>query len=216
MQFPKLKVFQVSRKWLVVPLVVGALAVGLVVGAGATALAATALADGHRADGSSRNFAARVADKLTGALGLETAITESQVEDAFNAAHGDWQEEMLQARLDALAVAEGPAAAIMTWFSAYPYSDLIKLRPVGLVQSDRVSGVLERLVAREAISQAQADGIQAWYAERPELPAGLEQSRGHFRGRDGDGRRGGHHWGKGDGDGFRGGRHWGKDDGFGF
>ena len=209
-----------SRKWLLVPLVAGALVVGIGAGALITASAATALAHGKGGGhgfGQSSGFAARVAGHLTSILGLETAITESQVQTAFNAAYGDRQEEQLQARLDQLEVEDATATAVMDWFNAYPYADLIRLRPIGLADSDQVSNALDKLVEKERITQTQSDGIQSWYDDRPDLPAGLERSGKGDR----DGRRGHHRRGDKDGNGsqsdddgdantrFRGGFGWG-------
>ena len=200
------------RKRFSILLVAGALALGLVGGGLLTAAAATgAIAANYGAagdgDSSGRSFADRVAEKLTAALGLDDAdaITEAQVQDAFNGATGDRQAEKLQAKLDELDVADATATAITDWFNDYPYSNLIRIRPIGLASSDKVSGALERLVEKERITQAQSDGIQAWYDRRPDLPDGLEHSgrhghRGHGRGGDGDG-SGHHRGGDGDGDG---------------
>ena len=141
-----------------------------------------------------------MAGKLTSALGLsqDEAITESQVQAAFHGAAGNQQDERLQARLDELEVEAETATAIMDWFRAYPYSDLIRLRYIGLASAGQVSDGLEHLVERERITQAQSDGIQSWFDDRPELPEGLgkvrhggrsgfHEGRGEHRGRHSDG-----------------------------
>ncbi len=201
---------KIVRNKFFIMLVVGALALGLV--GGAVLAATTPRAPGSfngDSDGYDKGFAARVAEKLNRALGLEPEqqITETQMQDAFNSAAGDQQEELLQARLDALEVEEAAAAAIMDWFKEYPATDFPRLRYIGLADSERVKSALEHLVDKERITQAQADGIQSWYADRPDLPEGLEKSGRHGWGgkrgfRDGDGR--GHHR---DGDGDRKGHH---------
>ena len=185
MKFTRNKVFLM--------LVAGVLALGI---AGGAVLATTTASAQENPDseGSSKSFAARVADKLNAALGLEENITEAQVQDAFDGATGDRQEEKLQARLDEMEVEEATATAIMDWFQAYPYTDLAKLRYIGLASSEKVEGALERLVEKERITQAQSDGIQSWYDDRPELPEGLERSGRH--GRHGGEERGGHHGGR--------------------
>ena len=186
MKFTKNKVFLM--------LVAGALVLGI---AGGTILAATASTANAQENGAGQgqSFAARVAEKLTAALGLEQDITEAQVQEAFDGARADQQVDLLQRRLDKLEEGEKvtaeESAAIMDWFQAYPYTDLVKLRYIGLASSEKVEGVLERLVEKDRITQAQSDGIQSWYDDRPELPEGLERSGRH--GRDG---RGGHHGGR--------------------
>ena len=169
-------------------LLAGALAIGI---AGGAIMATTTASAQENSNDSGKSFAARVADKLNAALGLEEDITEAQVQEAFDGAATDRQDEKLQARLDEMEVEEATATAIMDWFKAYPYTDLVKLRYIGLASSEKVEGILERLVEKERITQAQSDGIQSWYDERPELPEGLERSGRH--GRDG---RGGHHGGR--------------------
>ena len=172
-------------------LLAGALAIGI---AGGAIMATTTASAQGNSNGSGQSFAARVADKLNAALGLDEDITEAQVQAAFNGAATDRQEEKLQARLDEMEVEEATATAIMDWFQAYPYTDLVKLRYIGLASSEKAEGVLERLVEKERITQAQSDGIQSWYDDRPELPEGLERSGRH--GRHGGEERGGHHGGR--------------------
>ncbi|MYC30605.1 MAG: hypothetical protein F4X65_11050 [Chloroflexi bacterium] len=179
-----------TRKRVFLMLAVGALALGL---AGGTAVAVTAsgvhahggIGWGSGSDGTS--FASRVAAKLNDALDLDEDITEAQVQTAFNGATADRQVEALEARLDDLEVEESVKTGITDWFDEYPYNDLIRLRPIGLAESDRVSSHLERLVEKERITQAQSDAIQSWYDDRPDLPQGLERAgRGHHRSRGGD------------------------------
>ena len=183
MKFTKNKVFLM--------LVAGALALGI---AGGTILAATASTANAQENGAGQgqSFAARVAEKLTAALGLKQDITEAQVQEAFDGARADQQVDLLQRRLDKLEEGEKvtaeESAAIMDWFQAYPYTDLVKLRYIGLASSEKVERILERLVEKERITQAQSDGIQSWYDDRPELPEGLERSGRHGRG--------GHHGGR--------------------
>ena len=173
-------------------LLAGALAVGI---AGGAIIATNTASAQENSNGSGKSFAARVAEKLTAALGLEQDITEAQVQEAFDGARADQQVDLLQRRLDKLEEGEKvtaeESAAIMDWFQAYPYTDLVKLRYIGLASSEKVEGILERLVEKERITQTQSDGIQSWYDDRPELPEGLERSGRHDR----DGRRG-HHGGR--------------------
>ena len=177
-------------------LVAGALVLGI---AGGAIIATTTASAQENSNGSGKGFAARVAEKLTSALGLsqDEAITEFQVQAAFHGAAGDQQDERLQARLDELEVEAETATAIMDWFRAYPYSDLIRLRYIGLASAGQVSDGLEHLVERERITQAQSDGIQSWFDDRPELPEGLgkvrhggrsgfHEGRGEHRGRHSD------------------------------
>ena len=171
-------------------LLAGALAIGIAGGAVLATANATASAQ-ENSNGRGKNFAARVADKLNAALGLEQDITEAQVQAAFDGAATDQQEEKLQARLDEMEVEAATATAIMDWFKAYPYTDLARLRYIGFASSAKVEGVLERLVEKERITQTQSDGVQSWYDDRPELPEGLERSGRHGR----DGKRG-HHGGR--------------------
>ena len=181
-------------------LVAGALVLGI---AGGAIIATTTASAQENSNGSGKSFAARVAEKLTSALGLsqDEAITEFQVQAAFHGAAGDQQDERLQARLDELEVEAETATAIIDWFRAYPYSDLIRLRYIGLASAGQVSDGLEHLVERERITQAQSDGIQSWFDDRPELPEGLgkvrhggrsgfHEGRGEHRGRHSDGDNG--------------------------
>ena len=176
-----------TRKKVFLMLAAGALTLGL---AGGTAVAVTASnahahgGIGWGAGGDGTSFASRVAAKLNEALDLDEDITEAQVQTAFNGATADRQAEALEARLDDLEVEESVKTEITDWFDEYPYDDLIRLRTIGLAESDRVSGHLERLVEKERITQAQSDAIQSWYDDRPDLPEGLERSgRGHHKSR---------------------------------
>lgn len=186
---------KITRKRVFITLIIGALALGIAGGAALLATVATThTAQAHGGYGKwggngnsgDASFAARVADKLNAALGLEQDITESQVQTAFDAAAADRQAEALSDRLDDLEVDSETKTAIMDWFTAYPYDDLIRLRPLGLAPSDKVSSYLERLVERERITQAQADGIQSWYDQRPALPEGVEPAGKSRRHRGGD------------------------------
>ena len=140
---------------------------------------------GNGGDGAS--LAARIAEKLNGALDLDEDITEAQVRTALNGVTADRQEEILEARIDELDVTDDTKTEILDWFDDYPYADLIRFRTVGLASSDNVSNFLARLVEKEKITQAQSDGIQGWYDDRPDLPEGLERSGFGRHGRGGDG-----------------------------
>ena len=179
-----------TRNKVFLMLAAGALALGL---AGGTAVAITASSAhahggiGWGASGDGTSFASRVAAKLNEALDLDEDITEAQVQTAFNGVTADRQEEALEARLDELEVEDSVKTEITDWFDDYPYDDLIRLRSIGLAESDRVSGYVERLVDKERITQAQSDAIRSWYDDRPDLPDGLERSgRGHHKSRGGD------------------------------
>jgi len=186
-------------------LVVGAAALGIAGGIAFATTAASALAHGGYGGGGSNDgtsFAAKVAEKLNAALSLDDDITEAQVQTAFNGVVSDRQDDVLEAKLDELEADDDTKTEITDWFDDYPYSDLIRLRTIGLASSDTVTSHLERLVEKERITQAQSDGIQSWYDDRPDLPEGLERSGlGHHRG-DGDGAntrfRGRHGHGGGD------------------
>lgn len=194
-----------KNKFILIP-AAGLLAFALVAAIGAAAIAAASSYGpgiAHAAaDGS--NFPARVAQKLNAALGLagDDRITDTQMQTAFNAATSDLQEERLQQKLTDAGVAQEDADAIMTWFRAWPYSELVQLRAIGFARNaDQVERKLARLVEKERITQAQSDGILSWFNDRPELPEELERA-GHGRHhRKGDGDRGTarHHRG-GDGD----------------
>ena len=204
-----------SRNKVFLFLVVGAAALGIAGGIAFATTASSALAHGGFGGSGSddgTSFAARVAEKLNEALSLDEDITEAQVQTAFNGVTADRQDDALEAKLDELEVDDDTKTEITDWFDDYPYSDLVRLRTIGLASSDKVTSHLERLVEAERITQTQSDGIQSWYDDRPELPEGLEWSgRGKHRGSsDGDGTntrfRGRHGHGGGDGVGsfFRG------------
>ncbi len=188
----------------------GALALGI---AGGVALVGVFAASqvyahgGYATNGDGTSFAAAIAQKLSQVLDGE--VTEAQVQTAMNGVVADRQVANLEAKLDDLGAEDDARSAILEWFDDYPYSDLIRLRTIGLASSDRVGGYLERLVNAGHVTQEQADGIQAWYDQRPALPEGLERSGYGRHGKRGDGAgssfRGRHHGG-GDGAGsfFRG------------
>ncbi len=191
MKFTRNKIFML--------LIAGAAALGIAGGIAVAATFTTAHAHGGFGKGGSgdgASLAARIAEKLNDALELDEDITETQVQTALNGVTADRQEEILQARLDDLEVEDATKTEIMDWFDDYPYADLVRFRTIGLATSDNASSFLERLVENEKITQAQSDGIQGWYDERPDLPEGLERSgRGRhgggagtfFRGRHGRG-----------------------------
>jgi hypothetical protein len=171
-------------------LIAGAVVMGI---AGGTAVAATLTTAhahggarwGGSGSGDGTSLAARIAEKLNDALELDEDITEAQVQTAFNGVTADRQVEKLEARIDELDdVEEATRTEILDWFDDYPYADLIRFRTIGLASSDNVSAFLERLVEKERITQAQSDGIQGWYEDRPDLPDGLERSG---RGKHGNG-----------------------------
>ena len=182
----------------------GLMALGLAGGAG---LAVAGSAYGHGSGfGTVNDFAGRVAQQLNAALGLtdDREISAEQMQTAFSAATADLQEEHLQQKLDDAEVSAADAAAIMDWFRAWPYADLVRLRPIGFASSaDRLERKLAHLVEKEWITQAQSDGIVSWFNDRPALPEGLERS--HRGGRKGKGDRDGgnarHHHRGGDRDG---------------
>ena len=157
-------------------LVAGAAALGIAGGIAVAATLSTAHAHGGLGIGGGSDdgasFAARVADKLNDALGLEEDITEAQVQSAFNGVVADRQDEVLEARLDELEVDDETKTEIMDWFGEFPYTDLVRLRTIGLASSDNATAFLERLVEKERITQAQSDGIQSWHDGRPDLPDG--------------------------------------------
>ena len=183
---------KMTRNKVFMMLAAGAVALGI---AGGIAVASTAtgvqahggFGGGGSGDGAS--FASRVADKLNEALNLDEDITEAQVLTAFNGVTADRQDERLEARLDELEVEEETKTEITDWFDEYPYDDLIRLRFIGLADSDKVTSQLEHLVEKERITQAQSDGIDSWYDDRPDFPEGLEWSgngRRHHRSGDSD------------------------------
>jgi len=179
-----------TRNRIFMLLVAGAAVLGIAGGVAVAASFTTAHAHGggwgsNGGDGTS--LAARIAEKLNGALDLDEDITEAQVQTAFNGVTADRQEEILEARIDDLDVEDETKTEILDWFDDYPYADLIRFRTIGLASSDKATSFLERLVDKERITQDQSDGIQGWYDDRPDLPDGLERSRWGRHGRGGDG-----------------------------
>ena len=183
MKFTRNKVF--------ILLIAGAAVLGIAGGVAVAATLTTAHAHGggwgSSGSGDGTSLAARIAEKLNGALDLDEDITEAQVQTAFNGVTADRQREILEARIDDLDVEDETKTEILDWFDDYPYADLIRFRTIGLASSDDATGFLERLVDNEKITQDQSDGIQGWYDDRPDLPDGLEQSRWGRHGRGGDG-----------------------------
>ena len=192
---------KMTRNKVFMVLAAGAVALGIVGGIAVASTVTSAHAHGRFGGGGTgdgASLASLVADKLNEALNLDNDITGAQVQTAFNGVTADRQDERLEAKLDDLEADDETQTAITDWFDDYPYSELIRLRPIGLAASDKVTGYLERLVEKEEITQTQSDGIQSWYDERPELPEGLEMSaRGRHRGHHGSNRDGD---GNGDGD----------------
>ncbi len=176
-----------TRNRVFILLVAGAAALGIAGGIAVASTLTTAHAHGgwgSSGSGDGTSLAARIADKLNDALDLDEDITEAQVQTALNGVTADRQDERLEARLDELEVEDATKTEILDWFDDYPYADLVRYRAMGLASSDNVTSFLERLVDNERITQDQADGIQGWYDDRPDLPDGLERSG---RGRHGDG-----------------------------
>ena len=199
MQFPRLQFPRFLKNKFVAIAAAGILSLGIVGGLGAAAVNAVA------AHGPADNFPARVAQKLNAALGLtdDDQISTAQMATAFNAATADLQEEKLQQKLTDAGVAQADSDAIMNWYRAWPYAELVKLRAIGFARSaDQVERKLSHLVEREYITQAQSDGILSWYNDRPDLPEELERAGHGRRHGKGDGDRGGarHHRGNGERD----------------
>lgn len=98
------------KRWLVVALAVGALAAVIV---GGTVLAQTAQEDG---DSPARSFVSRVATIL--------GIEEDRVQDAFDQAAREMQDEALQQKLDRLVeagkLAQAEADDIREWYESRP------------------------------------------------------------------------------------------------
>ena len=183
-----------TRNRIFILLVAGAAVLGIAGGIAVAATLTTAHAHGglgwgSGGSGDGTSLAARIAEKLNDALELDEDITEAQVQTAFNQVTADRQEERLEARIDELEVEDAAKTEILDWFDDYPYADLVRFRTIGLASSDDVTNILERLVEKERITQAQSDGIQGWYDDRPDLPDGLERSgrARHHRGGDGAG-----------------------------
>lgn len=179
-----------TRNRIFVMLLAGAAVLGIAGGIAVAATITTAHAHGGvrwggSGSGDGTSLASRIAEKLNDALDLDEDITEAQVQTAFNQVTADRQEEILEARIDELDdVEDATKTEILDWFDDYPYADLVRFRTIGLASSDNAANFLERLVEKEKITQDQSDGIQGWYDDRPDLPAGLERSG---RGRHGNG-----------------------------
>ena len=103
------------RRWLLVPIVLGLLALAITGGA--------VMAQDGGSDSSSKTFAGRVAAILK--------LEESTVQDAFNQARSEAQEERLQSKLDRLVeageITQEQADQYMEWFRSRPEGILERL-----------------------------------------------------------------------------------------
>lgn len=107
------------RRWLLVPVVLGLLALGITAG--------TLLAQNGGSDLTTKTFAGRVAAILE--------LEESKVQDAFTQASLEVHEERLQNKLDRL-VEEGE----ITQEEADKYLEWFKSRPEGIMQRGHFGG----------------------------------------------------------------------------
>lgn len=149
-----------KRKWLMVPMVTGLLAVGLT---GATALA-------HNNDGEGESLRETVAGKVAAILGIED---EQTVKNALQQATREVQDDKLDHRLDHMVENE-----VLSQEQADEYYSWYQDRPEG-PNFHRIGRHLDRMVEAGVLTQDQADEYTAWYESRPEGPNLL--NRGHER-----------------------------------
>ena len=100
-----------KKRWLVVPVVVGLLAFGIVSGG-----AVLSHVNGTDGNSPSSSFASRVAEILE--------IDEAQVQDAMNQARMEIQDEVLQGKLDSMVeagrITQEQADAYLEWYQSRP------------------------------------------------------------------------------------------------
>ena len=148
------------KRWLFVPVLVGALAVGL------TGLAFLPQVDEEKGESRFGDYAARVAS----ILGLETAT----VQDAMEQAKQDVAAEALQEKLDAMVasgkVTQTEADEYKAWAEARPEGSFWGFKPRG-IDAGELQEKLDAMVAGGEITQEKADEYKAyvdWVESRPE------------------------------------------------
>ena len=147
-----------KKRWLFIPLAVGLLALLITSGA------ILAQGNSHPGGGGAVNgLASRVAE----ILGLE----EETVQNAFNQAIREHQNEHLQSMLDRLVEAErltqDEADAVERWFQARP-GVAVYVPGVLLWGEKALQRRLERLVGAGVITQEEANAVVEWYGGRPD------------------------------------------------
>ncbi len=148
------------KRWLFVPVLVGALAVGL------TGLAFLPQVDEEKGESRFGDYAARVAS----ILGLETAT----VQDAMEQAKQDVAAEALQEKLDAMVasgkVTQTEADEYKAWAEARPEGSFWGFKPRG-IDAGELQEKLDAMVAGGEITQEKAEEYKAyvdWVESRPE------------------------------------------------
>ena len=159
---------------------IGLLAVALALGIiGGAVLGRSANADGD-SDGTHQSFASRVANIL--------GLAPDKVQEAFDEARRDQQDERLQRHLDQMVEAEKlepqDDAAIMKWFQERPDAAMILRRGL-LYGAETVQKKLDYLVERGRLSEDEAQAVMTWYQQRPavldDLLADRQESKEHFQ-----------------------------------
>ena len=155
-----------KKRWFVVPLLVGVLALGIM---GGTALAQDR---GTSSDSPVGKFASKVA----AILGLD----ETKVQDAFKQAAKETQDEALQTKLGRLVeqgrLTQEQADAYKAWYLARPEGIFQGLQLPGMrgpqvsreMQDEALQTKLNRLVEHGRLTQEQADAYMKWFLSRPE------------------------------------------------
>lgn len=162
-----------KRKWLMVPLVTGMLAVGLT---GATALA-------HNEDGEEESLKSTVATKVAEILGMDEQTIKDALQEATQEVHSERTEHRLGHMVEEGRITQEEADAYLGWYAARP--DVPNLhfdghQKFGGEREGKGEGEetrLDHLVAEGQVTQEEADTFADWLADRPEMPSLLQDGQ---------------------------------------
>ena len=171
-----------KRKWLMVPLVTGMLAVGLT---GATAFA-------HTGGGEAESAKDTVAAKVAEILGIgDSQTVKDALQQATQEVRSDQTEHRLGHMVEGERLTQAEADAYLAWYAARPDVPNLHLdghRMFGGDGEGARPGRLDRMVEEGKLTQAEADAYAEWLADRPEMPS-LRDWMSSWRGEGEDGER---------------------------
>ncbi|NQW24123.1 MAG: hypothetical protein HQ475_11820 [SAR202 cluster bacterium] len=173
-----------KRKWLMVPLVTGMLAVGLT---GATALA-------HNEDGEEESPKTTVATKVAEILGMDEQIIKDALQEATQEVHSERTQHRLGHMVEAGRITQEESDAYLGWYAARPDVPNLHFDGHRMFGEERGGNGeseetrLDRMVAEGQITQDEADAYAEWLADRPEMSSlhqdGQRMSGGRGEGED--------------------------------
>lgn len=157
-----------KKRWIFISLSVALLTLMLTGGA----LLAQEVASGG--DTGRQSIISRVAELL--------GLPESQVQDAFDQAGREHQDEAIAMRLSRLVenekITQAEADEISAWFLRRPDAAVHLLRILFLGE-ETLQHRLDRMLEYGKITQEDADAVMAWYQDRPAALEALDRFRKH-------------------------------------